>query len=103
MTPPTRGEEQAAAMGAAAGAAAGVTVSLEVIYRTVLDVQQGQVEMRGDVREIKNKIERLGEDFNDHESRIRALERKVWTAAGTAAALAGPLGAVLTHLATQAP
>ena len=98
MTPPTRGENQVAAIGAAAGAAAvaGVTVSLDTIYYTLQEVQ-------GDVRDIKNKVDRLAAGHSDHESRIRALERKVWTAAGTAAALAGPLGAVLTHLATQAP
>lgn len=64
-------------MGAAAGpaaAATGVTVSLDAIYRIVLEVQQGQVVMGGDVRAIKDKLEKLGEDFNDHEERIRKLE-----------------------------
>lgn len=91
MTPPNRGDDNTAAM---AGAVAGVTVSLDVIYRLVLEIG-------GDVRDIKNTVQKLSTGQDDHENRIRALEKRVWTAAGTASAVAGSLGATLTFLATR--
>ena len=52
-------------------------VDLDRIYNLLL-------ETRDDVRDVKNKIGELADDSTDHESRIRALERLVWRAAGVA-------------------
>ena len=54
-------------------------VSLNAIYDVTLDTQRRVIS-------IEEKMQELSEDSKDHEKRIRALERKVWIAAGFAAA-----------------
>lgn len=49
-------------------------------------------ELRGvsaEVSAIGGKLDTLALHNNDHETRIRALERKVWAAAGAASVLGG--------------
>lgn len=41
---------------------------------------------------MEGKLDRLVDDKRDHETRIRALEKKVWAAAGAAAAAGGAIG-----------
>ena len=41
---------------------------------------------------VEAKLDRLVDDKRDHEDRIRALERKVWAAAGAATAAGGAIG-----------
>ena len=43
------------------------------------------------------KLDTVLNSVTDHETRIRVLEKKVWTAAGTVAALAGIGNYILTH------
>jgi len=52
-----------------------VKVGLPEIYKAVTDT-------RDRVIIIEEKIDALAADSEDHESRIRSLERKVWGAAG---------------------
>lgn len=65
----------------------GVVVTLTQIYDQIL-------EMRGDVTDIKTKLENLTSKTDDHESRIRSLERRVWAAGGAG----GAIGGFLTYL-----
>ena len=65
----------------------GVVVTLTQIYDQIL-------EMRSDVTDIKTKLETLTSKTDDHESRIRSLERQVWAAGGAG----GALGGFLTYL-----
>lgn len=56
----------------------GVVVSMDQIYAELQAVH-------GEVRDMRNEVK----DIADHENRLRSLERKVWLAAGAAAALSG--------------
>jgi hypothetical protein len=47
---------------------------------------------------IEVKLDQALHIDNDHEARIRALERARWTAAGFAAAGGGAVGTLLTQL-----
>lgn len=67
-------------MGPQAEGGAHVVVTLDSIYSLALQT-------RDDVRDIKNKLNDLTDDSEDHEARIRSLERKVYYAAGVAAAV----------------
>jgi cell division protein FtsL len=58
-------------------------VSLEKVYEVVLDVQ-------GRTIRIEQQISDLSKDRDDHEARIKALERKIWVMSGLA--LAGGAG-----------
>lgn len=60
-----------------------VRVGMADIYRLLLEV-------RDEVREMRPLPPRV----DDHETRIRALERKVWAAAGAAAAAGGVVGII---------
>ena len=47
---------------------------------------------------IEKSTQALPLIVSDHETRIRALERKVWAASGFAAALGGGIGAALSQI-----
>lgn len=47
---------------------------------------------------IETKLDSFIAGHSDHETRIRALERAKWTAAGFAAAGGGAVGTLLTQL-----
>ena len=61
----------------------GVKVTMADLYRLLSEV-------RDEVRSMRP----LPAKLDDHESRLRALERKVWSAAGAAAAVGGAVGIV---------
>ncbi|QFU87889.1 hypothetical protein [Amycolatopsis sp. YIM 10] len=58
----------------------GVVVTMNEIYAELQAVHDEVRDMRSDVKSIA-----------DHESRIRSLERKIWIAAGIAAAGSGAI------------
>ncbi len=64
-----------------------VRVTMSDVYRLLLEV-------RDEVREMRPLPARI----EDHETRIRSLERKVWAAAGAAAAAGGVLGTIAQQL-----
>lgn len=47
---------------------------------------------------IEVKLDAVLSNHNDHESRIRRLERALWIATGFAAAFGGGIGSVITKL-----
>ncbi|GGM64010.1 hypothetical protein GCM10012275_38190 [Longimycelium tulufanense] len=60
----------------------------------VIPLEQLFAELRGirdEVREMRTELRTL----HDHETRLRAIERKLWLAAGLAAGLGGGAGAGL--------
>lgn len=73
------------------GSPVGVTVDLGSMY-TLL------VETRDAVRDLNVKLDHLTDDSKDHESRIRALEKKVWQWAGAATVLGAGGGYGLAQL-----
>ena len=60
------------------------TPNAEITLKEVYDIL---VDVRDDVTTIKKELENTSKDVDDHESRIRALERTIWKAAGGAAVL----------------
>lgn len=68
-----------------------VIVTVESIYQLLLEV-------RDDVRTSSQTVDSVADSSRDHETRIRSLERKVWIAAGVAAALSQGLDAVVPAL-----
>lgn len=61
----------------------GVRVTQQVIYETLMEVKT-QVAILND--KIPVEIEKTDKEIEDHEIRIRRLERQVWLIAGAAAA-----------------
>ena len=66
---------------------------------TLRELYDIMVEVRTDVTQIKGTLESTNQKVNDHESRLRALEKWVWGAAGIGAVggagLAQILGSIL--------
>lgn len=70
---------------------AGVTITLDTIYEQVLATKDI-------ARTLVEKVESIEKRDSDHETRIRALERKVWMALGGGTALGGAAGALATAI-----
>lgn len=69
----------------------GVTITLDTIYDQVLATKDI-------ARTLVDKVEAIEKRDSDHETRIRALERKVWMALGGGTALGGAAGALATAI-----
>jgi hypothetical protein len=65
-----------------------VVITLDAIYRIAL-------ETRDDVREVKQQVIDLVSRGDDHETRIRSLERRIYWASGFAAAFASAITALV--------
>lgn len=71
-----------------------------------LTIRELVIEIRSDLRLLNEKIDRIDREgptgiskqMQDHENRIRGLERKVWVASGAAMAVGGTVGAVAQSL-----
>jgi len=50
------------------------------------------------VARIEVKLDQALAQHDDHEARIRRLERALWTAAGAATAAGGTVGAIVSQL-----
>lgn len=66
---------------------AGVIITMDQIYNELQAVHSKVNDIGNDVKDIA-----------DHETRIRALERKVWIAAGTASGFTGAIVAFISWL-----
>lgn len=74
-----------------------VVVTLESIYTLVLETASG-------VSTANSKLDTAASKIDDHETRLRALEKRVYAFAGIIGLLGGGIGsAVLTALRTVAP
>ena len=62
----------------------------DAVKVTLRDVYAIMLEVRDQVRDMHPLPSRI----EDHETRIRSLERKVWAAAGAAAAAGGVVGII---------
>lgn len=62
------------------GTEVGVTIDLGTLYSLVVETRDG-------VRDLSTKLDNLTDDSRDHETRLRALEQRVWKWAGAAAVL----------------
>lgn len=72
-----------------------VIITPTALYEKVEAIGQDVSGMRGDLREISSSISKA---LPDHESRIRALEKKVWWASGLSAGAAAAISQVLHAL-----
>lgn len=69
----------------------GAVITLETMYRELQEVHRALDRLVG-------IVEPLARASDDHERRIRSLERTKWMVAGAAAALGGGLGSAVTTL-----
>ncbi|GAB3372593.1 hypothetical protein [Amycolatopsis echigonensis] len=69
----------------------GVTITLDRIYEQVLATKDIAAK-------LVEKVDAIEKRDSDHETRIRALERKVWMALGGGTALGGAAGALATAI-----
>jgi len=53
---------------------------------------QKQNEIHTCVKVIETKVQVIGDTVKDHETRIRSIDKKIWTGAGIATAIASALG-----------
>lgn len=74
---------------------------VRITLRDVLEVVQAQgkvlTEMASDLKRALDSLDRTKGQVRDHEERIRALEKKIWQAAG-AASFVGAATSVLISL-----
>jgi len=69
----------------------GVVVTLSQMYR---EMQA----MHGEVREMRAELQGSLKTVDDHETRIRSLERKLWIVVGSSVVFSSILGALLSQL-----
>jgi hypothetical protein len=67
---------------------AGVQIGAREIYDLLLATDRKVDQMRGEVSQVAQAHGELSADLNDHESRIRALERGRWPLPSLAALVA---------------
>lgn len=72
---------------------------------TVTDVFEKVMSLEGAIIALTTRVDTVVVDhsgrLNDHESRIRGLERKLWLVSGAAAVLGGTLAKFLPVLGTS--
>lgn len=68
------------------------------IYITASQMYQELRQVHDEVKGIRSDLRTLMEDRADHEARLRALERRVWTASGAATVLGAGAGFLLQVL-----
>jgi len=76
----------------------GVVISFAQMYEAIQAVSTEVTKQGGTLKEINTKLDNLVTDTEDHESRIRTLEKKVWGASGLAGSLGGLLGYIASIL-----
>lgn len=69
----------------------GVVITLDTIYEQVIATKDL-------ASKLVDKVDAIEKRDSDHETRIRALERKVWTAAGAAAVVGAGVTEALTAI-----
>jgi hypothetical protein len=73
----------------------GVYISARQMWDKLCQVSE---EVRGIRSDLKSTVKSHGTQLGDHETRMRALERRVWTASGAAAAIGTGAGYALQYL-----
>jgi len=70
------------------------------VYITTTEMYRELRQVHDEVKGLRSDLKTLMDDRADHEDRIRALERRVWTASGAATVIgagAGVLAQMLFH------
>lgn len=71
-----------------------VTISNREVYDRLGLVQSQVAELSVKLDPVAVAIARVEAELNDHENRLRALERRAWVIAGGAAVMGGAAGAL---------
>lgn len=67
------------------------TITGKEIWESLQNVEKGVGDLRTEMAAVPNTLQ-------DHETRIRLLEKRVWLAAGFAAGAGGTVGGMLSQL-----
>jgi hypothetical protein len=65
-----------------------IVIGAQEIYNVCIELRGQVSEMRGDVRELSRTVDDLVKDQQDHEDRLRAVERKAWAIPSASTAVA---------------
>lgn len=65
-----------------------VVIGAQEIYNVCVELRGQMGEVRGDLRELRKTVEELAKDQEDHEDRLRAVERKAWAIPSASTAIA---------------
>lgn len=80
----------------------GTQQEIRITLKEVWAAQQEQgkmlIEMSGDLKRFLDSHGRLDATVNDHESRLRSLEKLIWTAAGMGSIVGAAIGIVVNLL-----
>lgn len=80
----------------------GTQQEIRITLKEVWAAQQEQgkmlIEMSGDLKRFLDSHGRLDTTVNDHESRLRSLEKLIWTAAGMGSIVGAAIGIVVNLL-----
>lgn len=70
----------------------------EAVSRLAGEVSEFRGEMRAHVALSDERTRLLGEKVDDHEERLRRMEKRVWVAAGSAVVAGGAVGSVAQQI-----
>ena len=76
----------------------GIVISFAQMYEAIQAVSTEVTKQGGTLKAIDAKLDNLVTATEDHESRIRTLEKKVWGASGVAGSIGGFVGYVISLL-----
>ncbi|MGW1039903.1 hypothetical protein [Streptomyces sp. NPDC002547] len=76
----------------------GVYIAPGQMYQELRTLSDGMTRMETKLDGIVHGLSDVGKDLTDHETRIRALERRVWTASGVATVLGAGAGVLAQAL-----
>jgi hypothetical protein len=65
-----------------------VVIGAQEIYNLCVELRSQGGEIRGDLRELKNTVDKIALEVEDHETRLRAVERRAWAIPSAATVIA---------------
>jgi hypothetical protein len=65
-----------------------VVIGAQEIYNLCVELRSQSGEIRGDLRDLKSTVDKIARDVEDHETRLRAVERRAWAIPSAATAIA---------------
>lgn len=79
----------------------GIIISFAQMYEAIQNVSSEVTRQGGTLKQIDTKLDQVIASTEDHEHRIRTLEKKVWGVGGVAGGLGGIIGYIVNFFATH--
>lgn len=65
-----------------------VVIGAQEIYNLCVELRSQSNETRSDIRALQRTLDQVVEDLKDHETRLRAVERRAWAIPSAATVIA---------------